>query len=179
MLRILRVVVVLVAVGPGCNTAQCTATSGTANTGGGGGGAGEGGGPGSLGGNGGSGIVIIKRLTSAISDGGNMTLVSTATTAEAGTTATGDLVILYTPTTGSTVLNTNLKAYVSRDNGTTYTQATLTGKGSYSGTTEIASAHNLDISGQPAGVAMRWKIETLVQSAALITRINGVSLGWS
>ena len=24
----------------------------------------------------------------------------------------------------------------------------------------------LDISGQPAGVAMRWKIETLVQSAA-------------
>jgi hypothetical protein len=109
----------------------------------------------------------------------NLTLISTATTAEAGTTATGDFVILYTPITGSTVLNTNLKAYVSRDNGTTYTQATLTGKGSYSGTTEIATAHDLDISGQPAGVTMRWKIETLVQSAALDTRINGVSLGWS
>ena len=72
-----------------------------------------------------------------------------------------------------------MKAYVSRDNGTTYTQATLTGKGSYSGTTEIASAHNLDISAQPAGVAMRWKLETLVQSAALKTRIQAVSLGWS
>ena len=114
--------------------------------------------------------------TSAV---GNMTLVSTATTAEAGTTGTGDLVILYTPQTGSTVLNTNLKAYVSRDDGTTYTQATLSGKGSYSGTTEIATAHDLDISGQPAGVTMRWKIETLVQSAALVTRINGVSLGWA
>ena len=72
-----------------------------------------------------------------------------------------------------------LLAYVSRDNGTTYTQATLTGKGSYSGTTEIATAHSLDISGQPAGTSMRWKIETLVQSVALETRINGVSLGWS
>ena len=108
-----------------------------------------------------------------------MTIISSATTAEAGTTATGDFVILYTPVTGSTVLNTNLKAYVSRDDGTTYTQATLTGKGSYSGTTEIATAHSLDISGQPAGVTMRWKIETLVQSAALETRVNGVSLGWS
>ena len=108
-----------------------------------------------------------------------MTLVSTATTAEAGTTATGDLVILYTPQVGTTVLNTNLKAYISRDDGTTYTQATLTGKGSYSGTTEIATAHSLDISAQPAGVTMRWKIETLVQSGALTTRLNGVSLGWS
>ena len=53
--------------------------------------------------------------------------------------------MLYTPSTGTTTLNTDLKAYVSRDNGTTYTQATLVGKGSYSGTTQIASVHNLDI----------------------------------
>ena len=108
-----------------------------------------------------------------------MTLVSTATTAEAGTTATGDLVILYTPATGTTTLNTDLIASVSRDNGTTYTVASLTGKGSYSGTTEIATVHNLDISGQPAGVAMRWKIVTANQGAAKDTRINGVSLGWA
>jgi hypothetical protein len=109
-----------------------------------------------------------------------MTLVSTATTAEAGTTGTGDVVMLYTPATGTTTLNTDLKAYVSRDNGTTYTQATLVGKGSYSGTTEIASAHSLDISAQPAGVAMRWKVETLNQSNGVKeTRVNGMSLGWS
>ena len=58
--------------------------------------------------------------------------------------------------------------------------ATLVGKGSYSGTTQIASAHDLDISGQPAGTTMRWKVETLNQSAGVKeTRINGMSLGWS
>ena len=84
------------------------------------------------------------------------------------------------PSVGTTTLNTDLKAYVSRDNGTTYTQATLTGKGSYSGTTQIASVHNLDISGQPAGTSMRWKVETLNQSQGVkVTRLNGMSLGWS
>ena len=108
-----------------------------------------------------------------------MTLVSTSTTAEAGTTDTGDFVILYTPQVGTTTLNTDLVASVSRDNGTTYTAATLVGKGSYSGTTQIASAHNIDISGQPAGVTMRWKVATANQDASKETRINGVSLGWS
>ena len=151
--------------------------AGTANTGGGGGG-GHDGGTARQSGSGGSGIVIIRRPTAIA--GSNMTLVSTATTAEAGTTDTGDVVMLYTPSTGTTTLNTDLKAYVSRDNGTTYTQATLVGKGSYSGTTQIASVHNLDISGQPAGVAMRWKVETLNQSAGVKeTRVNGMSLGWS
>ena len=107
------------------------------------------------GGVGGSGIVIIKRLTQTVTEGENMTLISTATTAEAGTTGTADVVMLYTPATGTTTLNTDLKAYVSRDNGTTYTEATLVGKGSYSGTTSVASVHDLDISAQPAGTSMR------------------------
>ena len=127
---------------------------------------------------GGSGIGVVRFLSSA--SGSNMTLVSTSTTAQAGTTDTGDVVMLYTPSTGTTTLNTDLKAYVSRDDGTTYTQATLVGKGSYSGTTQIASAHDLDISAQPAGTTMRWKVETLNQSNGVKeTRINGMSLGWS
>ena len=133
------------------------------------------------GGNGGAGYTI-KESGIAIVGGAttnNMTLVSTATTAEAGTTATGDLVILYDPATGSTTLNTDLVASVSRDNGTTYTAATLVGKGSYSGTTQIATAHDIDISGQPAGTSMRWKIATNNQGVSKETRINGVSLGWS
>ena len=154
--------------------------AGGANTGGGGSGAG---GPNSTQGTsgaGGSGIVIIAYVTGSLDAvPGNMTLVSTATTAEAGTTATGDFVILYTPQNGTTTLNTDLIASVSRDNGTTYTAATLVGKGSYSGTTQIASAHDIDISGQPAGVAMRWKIATANQGAAKDTRLNGVSLGWA
>ena len=153
-------------------------TAGGVNTGGGGGG----GGSNDVGAAaGGSGIVVIRYLDGAFTTPAynDMTIISSATTAEAGTTATGDVVLLYTPEVGTTVLNTNLKAYVSRDNGTTYTQAILTGKGSYSGTTQIATSHNVDISAQPAGVTMRWKVETLVQSVSLQTRLNGMSLGWA
>jgi len=125
---------------------------------------------------GGSGAIIIKYDTASYND---MVLQSTATTAEAGTTDTADVVLLYTPAAGTTTLNTDLIAAVSRDGGTTFTNVTLTGKGSYSGTTEIATAHNVDISGQPAGVSMKWRISTNNQSVTKQTRINGMSLGWS
>jgi len=148
-------------------------TSGLANTGGGAGGSRNDYGPAHSGGSGAIHIIYDYEQTL------NMTLVSTSTTAEAGTTDTADFVILYTPQVGTTTLNTDLIASVSRDNGTTYTAATLTGKGSYSGTTQIATAHDIDISGQPAGVTMLWKIATANQSGAKETRINGVSLGWA
>ena len=38
---------------------------------------------------------------------------------------------------------------------------------------------SVDISGQPSGTNMKYKIETLNQSAAKQTRIQAVSLGWS
>ena len=146
--------------------------AGTANTGGGAGGARND----KTGYAGGSGAIHIKYDTSTYNA---MVLQSDATTAEAGTTDTADVVILYTPYAGTTTLNTDLVAAVSRDNGTTFTNVTLTGKGSYSGTTQIATAHNVDISGQPAGVAMKWKISTPNNALAKQTRINGVSLGWA
>ena len=145
---------------------------GTANTGGGAGAARND----KTGYEGGSGAIHIKYDTSTYNA---MVLQSDATTAEAGTTDTADVVILYTPFAGTTTLNTDLVAAVSRDNGTTFTNVTLTGKGSYSGTTQIATAHNVDISGQPAGVAMKWKISTPNNALAKQTRINGVSLGWA
>ena len=106
-----------------------------------------------------------------------MTLVSNATTAEAVPT-NGDLVMTYTNNVGTATINTDLKAYVSRDNGTTYTQATLADQGDTGGHT-ILTANGLDISGQPSGTSMRWKIETLNQSATKSTYIQAVSLGWS
>ena len=106
-----------------------------------------------------------------------MTLVSTATTAQAVPTK-GDMVMTYTDGAGTAVINTNIKGYVSRDGGTTYTQGTLVSQGTTGGHT-IASFHDLDISGQPSGQSVRYKIETLVQSAAMDTRIQAVSLGWS
>jgi len=107
----------------------------------------------------------------------NMTLISNSTTAEA-TPTTGDLVMTYTNGAGTATVNTDLKAYVSRDNGTTYTQATLSSQGTTGGHT-ILTAHNVDISSQPSGTSMRYKITTHNQSASKETRIQAVSLGWA
>jgi len=114
---------------------------------------------------------------SATASYGDMTLISNATTAEA-TPTKGDLVLTYTNGAGTATVNTDIKGWVSRDNGTTYTQFTLTDDGTTGGHT-ILTDHDLDISGQPSGSAMRYKITTHNQSAAKETRIQAVSLGWS
>ena len=146
---------------------------GTANTGGGGGGGNNSPGNGYAGG---SGVVIISWGFVPVSYS-DMTLVSTATAAAAIPTK-GDMVMTYTNGAGTAVINTNIKGYVSRDGGTTYTQGTLATGNTIGGHT-ILSFHDLDISGQPSGSSMRYKIETLVQSASMDTRIQAVSLGWS
>ena len=106
-----------------------------------------------------------------------MTLVSTATTAVTEPTK-GDVVLTYTNGAGTTTLNTDLGASVSRDNGTTYTAATLALQGTTGGH-NIATVHDLDISGQPAGTSMRWKVVTANQTISKITRIQAMSMGWS
>jgi len=143
---------------------------GTANTGGGGGG-GEAASTGT-GGAGGSGVLYIRWLTY-----GDMTLISNAQTAESAPT-TGDLVITYTNGAGTATVNTDIKAYISRD-GSAYTSAvTLVDQGDTGGHT-ILTANGVDLSGITSGTSMRWKIETLNQSASKDTRIQAVSLGWS
>jgi len=107
----------------------------------------------------------------------DMTLISNSTTAQAIPTK-GDLVMTYSDGAGTATINTDLKAYASRDNGTTWTQLTLASQGS-TGAHTILSAHDLDISGQPSGTAMRYKITTHNQSATKETRVHAVSLGWS
>ena len=159
--------------GGGAGQANAAGGVGTANTGGGGGGGNNSPGNGYAGG---SGVVIISWGYVAPSYT-NMTLVSNATTAQAVPTK-GDMVMTYTNGAGTAVINTNIKGYVSRDGGTTYTQGTLASQGTTGGHT-ILSFHDLDISGQPSGSSMRYKIETLVQSASLYTNIQAVSLGWS
>ena len=128
------------------------------------------------GGAGGDGLVT----TAAVSGEGsynNMTLVSNAVTAQAQPTK-ADVVLTYTNGAGTATVNTDLIASVSRDNGTTYTATTLASQGTTGGHT-ILTANAVDISGQPAGTSMRWKVATANQSAAKDTRIHAVSLGWS
>ena len=107
----------------------------------------------------------------------NMTLISNAQTAQSAPT-TGDLVITYTDGAGTATINTDLKAYISRD-GSAYTSAvTLVSQGTTGGHT-ILTANGVDLSGITSGTSMRWKIETLNQSVSKSTRIHAVSLGWS
>ena len=110
-----------------------------------------------------------------------MTLVSTASTADSAPTK-GDLVMTISSGVGTTSIgdgtNGDIKAYISRDDGTTWTQATLTDQGT-SGGHKVLTAHDVDISSQPSGTSMRYKITTHNQGSSLETRIQAVSLGWS
>ena len=107
----------------------------------------------------------------------NMTLVSNAQTAQAAPT-TGRLMIYEETSTGSTTLDTDLKGYVSRDGGTTYTQTPLTLDTTYETGKTLVSG-SVDISGQPSGTNMKYKIETLNQSGSKVCRIHGASLLWA
>ena len=147
--------------------------AGGANTGGGGGG-GQSSDP-TTGGKGGSGIVIIRVADSASSPA-NMTLISNAQTAAAAPT-TGRIMVLDEASTGTTTINSDIKAYISRDNGTTYSLVTLTDDGEYDTGKRMLSG-SVDISGQPSGTSMRYKIETLNQGATKITRVYGTALMW-
>jgi len=148
------------------------------NSGGGGGGSGVSGG--SKGGEGGSGIIIVKYTTSTqlANDPANLTLLSTANTASAVPT-TGDIVMLIHDQAGTATLNTDIKAYVSRNGGTTYTQGTLTDEGDWGTNKKILAFHDLDISGQSSGTSMKYKITTHNQSASKETRIHATSLAWA
>lgn len=160
--------------GEGANGSDQGQCPGEVNTGGGAGGVGNSNNAGAAGG---SGLVVLRRPTQAVSEGADISLVSTATTAES-TPTKGDMVCTITNGAGTTTLNTDIKGWVSRDNGTTYTQGTLASQGTTGGHT-ILTFHDLDISGQPSGTSMRWKITTHNQSATKTTRIQAVSLGWS
>jgi len=161
--------------GNGCNSSGCTGGSGTANTGSGGGGAGQGT---SYGGSGGSGIVIIKRPTTVTSVD-DLTLISNATTAEAAPT-TGDIVMLIEDASGTATINTDIKAYISRDGSAFSSQVTLTDEGDWGTNKRILAAHDVDISGITSGTSMKYKITTHNQSAgSKETKIHATSLAWA
>jgi len=159
--------------GTGGSRDNTNSVAGTANTGGGGGG----GGYRQVGKNGGSGIVVTRRLTTATAVG-NMTLVSNTTAAQAAPTK-GDIVLTYTNGAGTTTLDTDLTAEISADGGSTWTALALASEGS-TGSHNIATSHDVTISSTiTAPYNMAYRIKTLNQSVSKTTRIQAVSLGWS
>ena len=158
--------------------------NGSANTGGGGGGAGGVYESSFEGGSGGSGIVVVRYATTQFSTttaGADISLQSTDATAKDGAPSTADLIMLIDNGAGTTTENTDIKAYISRDSGSNFTQGTLVDEGLWTigdSLKRILAFHNLDISGQPSGTSICYKITTHNQSASKDTQIHAVSYGW-
>jgi hypothetical protein len=129
-----------------------------------------------VGGAGGSGVVILKTLTSAFVTA-DLTLQSVDTEAETQPTK-ADMVMLMEDSIGTATLNSDIKGYISRDSGTTFTQGTLVDEGDWGTNKRILTFHDLDISGQPADKTMCYKITTHNQDAALATKVHATSMGW-
>ena len=111
--------------------------------------------------------------------GGDLTLISISHTASSAPTK-GDLVMMIENASGTATVNTDIKGFISRDGGTTYTQGTLVDEGSWGTNKKILAFHNLDISGQPSGTAVRYKITTHNQTTNnKITKIHGTSVAWA
>jgi hypothetical protein len=103
----------------------------------------------------------------------NMTLLSNAQVAES--VPTSARLVLFEEDVDTITLNTDLKAYVSRDNGTTYSQVTLVNEGYYT-TSKNILAGLVDISGQPSGTNMKYKVETL---NAKNLKLHGTGVNWA
>jgi hypothetical protein len=162
--------------GNGANTANGGAA--TANTGSGGGGGGYNISPNPnvnyAGGAGGSGFIGVHY--GAFTAYQDITLVSATQTAVAAPT-TGRLIIFEEAATGTTTINTDIKGWVSRDNGSNYDQITLSSKGTYETGKRILEG-SVDFT-MSASTNMRYKITTHNQASNKITRIHGASMLWS
>jgi len=104
----------------------------------------------------------------------NMTLVSNVTVAEA--VPTRSRIVIMEEDVDSININTDLKAYISRDNGSNWTQHTLTDEGDYDTGKRILVSEAIDISGQPSGSNVKWKVETLNNKDL---KLHGIGLNWN
>jgi len=77
---------------------------------------------------------------------------------------------------GSLTINTDLIGYVSRDGGTTWTTANLVLVETLADGTNYYEDSSIDISGQPSGTDMKYKITF---AGAALTSVNGALLQWS
>jgi hypothetical protein len=101
-----------------------------------------------------------------------MSLISNAQVADS--VPTSARIILFEEDVDSITINTDLKVFVSRNNGTTFSQVTLEDEGNYITGARILSGV-VDISAQPSGSNIKYKIEGL-NSKNL--KIHGTAVSW-
>ena len=116
-------------------------------------------------------LVIGKTISTSVAATGSFE--SNAITASASTSKMG-AVITYTDFQGTATLNTDLKLYVSADNGSNYTQATLVAQPDFATGVKMAKVNDVTVT---AGTQLKYKIEFANQSdGSKVTRVNGVSM---
>jgi hypothetical protein len=103
-------------------------------------------------------------------------LQSTDTTAEAAPTK-ADMVMLMEDSAGTATLNTDIKGYVSRDSGVSFTEGVLVDEGDWGTNKRILAFHDLSFTSS-SGTAMCYKITTHNQALAKHTKIHATSIGW-
>ena len=85
-------------------------------------------------------------------------------------------IVVFEENVGTPTLNTDVIASVSRNNGSNFTTVTLTDSGYVTGSSgQRILTGQADISGQPSGQSMKWKLQLANQTV----KIHGVSLQWS
>ena len=100
-------------------------------------------------------LAEIKYFTTS-----DVTLIPPASVSVATDPIYMDAYFLWKDDSGSAVIGTDLTVELSRDNGTTYTTATLTNLASYDGTYSIIKAR-ANVSAQPSGTSMLCRIKML------------------
>ena len=85
-------------------------------------------------------------------------------------------IVVFEQNVDTPTLNTDIVASISRDGGTTFTNATLSDSGYVTGSSgQRILTGQATISGQPSGQSMRWKLAL----ANNRVKIHGVSLQWA
>jgi len=101
------------------------------------------------------------------------TIVSNAFTASSEPSTSR--IVVFQENIDSITLNTDLIASISRDGGSTFTNATLTDSGYVTGSSgQRILTGTATISGQPSGTSMRWKLALANNQS----KVHGVSLQW-
>ena len=122
-------------------------------------------------GNGEDGYVLI---TGSVCSAQSTTIVSTAFTA--GSVPTTSRIVVFEENIETPTLNTDVIASISRDGGSTFTNATLSDSGYVTGSSgQRILTGQATISGQPSGQSMRWKLALANKKV----KIHGVSLAWA
>ena len=113
-----------------------------------------------------------QKLTTTVNNAtGNF--ISNAVTVSASTTKMG-VVITYKDHAGTATLNTDLKVFLSADNGSNFTQVTLVAQPNFATGVKMAIANDVTVT---AGTQLKYKVEVANQAAgSKETRITGVSM---